>query len=397
MTAGQPLRLKRNEERRIRAGHVWVYSNEVDVASTPLTDFEPGDAVEIQDSRGGSLGVGYVNPHSLICARLVSRAGRPLDASLIRERVSRALSLREMLFPQEPHYRLVYGEGDGLPGLIVERLDDILVVQVTTAGMERVTDEVLGVLEELLHPAAIVLRNDTSARAREGLEQYVRVARGEVPDAVRIRENGVPFDVPTLGGQKTGWFFDHRMSRGRLRSYVSGARVLDVFCYLGGWGIQAAVAGAQRVVCVDSSVAALEGVGRNAALNGVSDRVETVEADAFDALQQMRERGERFDVVVLDPPAFIKRRKDLKAGQEAYERLNRLAISVVADGGMLVTASCSFHFGRDLLLRAVLRASTRAGSDTQIVEEGHQGPDHPIHPAIAETAYLNTFFARVSR
>jgi 23S rRNA (cytosine1962-C5)-methyltransferase len=389
------LKLKRNEERRLRAGHLWIFSNEVDVGATPLTAFEPGEPVQVQDSRGTPLGTAYVNPRSLIAARIVSReAGRPLDGALLRERLRRALELRERLFAGTPFYRLAFGEGDGLPGLVVDRFGEVLVVQVTTAGMERLRGELVDALVEVTGAHAVQLRNDTGSRALEGLESYVESAHGEVPERVEIVENGVRFSVPLQGGQKTGWFYDHRLNRQRLRHYVRGHRVLDVFSYVGGWGVQAAVAGASEVVCLDSSVAALEDMGRSAALNGVEARTRALHGDAFETLRALRDQRERFDVVVLDPPAFIKRRKDQKQGEQAYQRINQLALELLPPGGILVSASCSYHLSRDALLGAMLRAARSANRELQLLEEGHQGPDHPIHPAIPETAYLKAFLTR---
>lgn len=389
-----PLRLKKHEDRRLRAGHLWVFSNEVDVERTPLTGFEPGQAVEIQDSAGRALGSGYVNPRSLISARLVSRdPATPLDRSLLVQRVRRALALRERLFPA-PFYRLVYGESDGLPGLVVDRYGDVLVAQLTTAGMERLRDEVVAALREAVAPTAILLRNDTPGRSLEGLESYVEAAWGEVPERVEIEENGARFAVPLLDGQKTGWFYDHRLNRERMQRYARDARVLDVFSYGGAWGLQAAVAGAARVRCVDASGAALEDVRHNAVLNGCAARVETLHADAFDALRQLREAGETFELVILDPPAFIKRKKDARQGEQAYRRLNQLALQLLAPEGVLVSASCSYHLTRDALRDALLRASRALGRELQILEQGHQAPDHPVHPAIPETDYLKAFLAR---
>lgn len=391
-----PLYLKKNEERRLRAGHVWIFSNEIDVARSPLTGFEPGEMAAVLDSRGAPIGAAYVNPHSLIAARLISRdADRVLDRALLERRIQHALSLRERLF-DAPFYRLVYGEGDRLPGLVVDRFGDYLVAQITTAGMERVRDDVVAALDAVLRPTAVLLRNDSPARSYEGLEMYVEPALGEVPDAVEIVENGARFRVPLAGGQKTGWFYDHRPNRARLQRYVPGQRVLDVFSYLGGWGIAAAVAGAAEVLCVDSSAAALEGVRQNATLNGVESRIATRQGDAFDALRALDADGERFDVVVLDPPAFIKRKKDMRKGEEAYRRLNQLAMQLVTPGGFLVSASCSFHLSRDALLGAMLRAGRALGREVQITAQGHQGADHPVHPAIPETDYLKAFFARIS-
>jgi 23S rRNA (cytosine1962-C5)-methyltransferase len=384
-----PLRLKKNEDRRLRAGHLWVFSNEVDVARTPLT-------VEILDSRGTPLGAGYVNPRSLIAARLVSRdPARPLDGALLRERIGSALALRDRLF-ERPFYRLFFGEGDGLPGLVADRFGDLLVLQLTTAGTDRLRDEILGAFDEILRPAGILLRNDAPGRALEGLERSVEVVAGSVPEEVEVEENGVRFRAPLAGGQKTGWFYDHRMNRARLAAYVPGRRVLDVFSYLGGWGVQAAAAGAREVLCVDSSEPALEGVRRNAALNGLEERVGVRRGDAFEVLRALAAEGERWDVVVLDPPAFVKRKKDLAAGTDAYRRLAQLGMETLAPDGVLVSASCSFHFGRDALGDALLRAGRRLGRDVRFLEGGGQGPDHPVHPAIPETSYLKAIIAHVA-
>lgn len=389
-----PLRLRKNEDRRLRAGHLWVFSNEIDVERTPLTAFQPGDAVEVQDARGAPLGMAYVNPRSLIAARLVSRdRDARLDRALLKRRLARALSLRERLFDR-PFYRLAYGESDGVPGLVADRFGDHVVVQLTTAGMERAKDDVVQALRDVLSPAGILFRNDSSGRQLEGLDAYVETAFGEVPEVVALEENGVRFEAP-MAGQKTGWFYDHRMNRARLMAYAKGRRVLDVFSYVGGWGVQAAAAGAEHVVCVDASAEALEHVSRNAALNDAADRVAARKGDAFDVLRMMAAEGEKFDVVVLDPPAFIKRRKDQKAGEEAYRRVNQLALEVLRQDGILVSASCSYHLPREALQDAMLRAARNRGRSLQIVEQGHQGPDHPIHPAIPETAYLKAFFGRV--
>ena len=390
-----PLRLKKKEERRLHTGHLWVFSNEVDVAHTPLTGFEPGQLVSIEASNGAVLGTGYVNPHSLICARLVSRDPHyVLDQSLLVHRLNIALSLRERLF-DKPYYRLVFGDSDALPGLVVDRYGDVLVVQLTTAGMERVKTEVIAALQKVIKPRAIVLRNDTSSRALEGLPKYIETALGEVPERVRLEENGVQFDISVLTGQKTGWFYDHRMNRARMQCYVKDRRVLDVFSYLGGWGVQAAVAGASEVLCVDSSQAALDQLRHNAALNNVTERVTGIQADAFDALKSLRAERQKFDVVILDPPAFIKRKKDHKQGLQAYHQLNQMAMQLLAKDGILISASCSHHLETGALQDVLLQTSRHVDRSLQILEQGQQGPDHPIHPAIPETRYLKAFFARV--
>jgi 23S rRNA (cytosine1962-C5)-methyltransferase len=389
------LRLKPNQDRRLRAGHLWIYSNEVDTSVTPLKSFEAGEPVVVQNAKGKFLGHGYVNPNSLICARLVSRdPERLFDQSLIVHRLKIALALRERYYAQ-PYYRLVFGEADGLPGLVVDRYGEHLVAQLTTAGMEVMREEILAALLKVLKPASVLWRNDSSIRELEGLERYIEVAHGEVPERVEVREGGCRFEVSVAEGQKTGWFYDQAANRDLLMPQVAGKKVLDVCSYVGAWGVRAAAAGAESVTCVDVSKVALEQVQANAALNGVADKVETLRADAFDALKQLKASGEKFDVVVLDPPAFIKRKKDLKEGTLAYRRLNEAAMGLLARDGLLVTASCSFHMDRDNLLRTVQQAGRHADRHLQLLQIGQQSPDHPVHPAIAETAYLKAFYLRV--
>jgi len=395
MRTPAPLRLKKDQERRLLAGHCWVYSNEVDMQATPLKDFEPGQPVEILSHRGRWLGEGYVNPHSLICARLVSRLRkRPLSPSLWVERIRTALGLRERLYPR-PFYRLIFGESDGLPGLIVDRYGDLLAAQITTAGMERARADVLAALEQVLRPKGIVLRNDIQSRQLEGLAREVETVLGDPPGDLELQEGETRFLVNPLSGQKTGWYYDQAENRARLPRFGMPTRVLDLCSYVGAWGVQAAVAGAEEVVCVDSSSTALERAGENADRNGVVDRVSGLQGDAFDVLRSLRERQERFDLVVLDPPALIKRRKDEKEGARAYQRLNRMALDLVESGGLLVTSSCSFHMTRDAFLRTVQQAARSTGCSLQLLTVGGQGPDHPVHPAIPETAYLKSFFFRV--
>jgi 23S rRNA (cytosine1962-C5)-methyltransferase len=390
-----PLRLRKDEDRRLRAGHLWVYSNEIDIDSTPLRDFQPGQPVAIQASNGKTLGTGYINPHALLCARLVSRdLEHPLGLSLLVHRLNVALSLRERLYDR-PFYRLVYGEGDGLPGLIVDRYGDLCVAQLTTAGMDRLRDDILAALQKILKPAAVLWRNDGPMRELEGLERYVADAAGVVPEIVEIEEDGLRFQVTPRTGQKTGWFYDQRDNRTRLDRYVASRRVLDVFSYVGAWGVRAAVRGAREVLCVDSSAPAVERTAANAALNGVGDRVRTQQGDAFDVLKSLREARERFDVVIVDPPAFIKRRKDAKEGTLAYRRLNEMAMQVLERDGILVSCSCSQLLSREVLVQTLLQGARHLDRNLVILEQGRAGPDHPVHPAIPETDYLKAVFGRV--
>jgi 23S rRNA (cytosine1962-C5)-methyltransferase len=389
------LRLKANAERRLRAGHLWVYSNEVDVAATPLSLFQPGDQAILEMAGGKPLGIVAISPQNLICARLISRDTKhPLDKSLLVHRLNVALSLRERLF-DAPCYRLVYGDSDLLPGLVVDRFGDHLVVQLASAAMERHKDAVVEALVQVLKPRGILFKNDSSARDAEGLTRYVETAFGVVPEWVSLEENGVKFEAPVQGGQKTGWFYDHRLNRARLAPYVKGKRVLDLFSYVGGWGVQAAVFGASEVMCVDGSALALDGVERNAALNGVGEKMACVEGDVFEALKELKAAEERFDVIVADPPAFIKRKKDLKNGEAAYRRLNEQAMRLLNKDGILVSASCSMHLPEDDLQNILLSSARHLDRHIQLLERGGQGPDHPVHPAINETRYIKSLTCRI--
>lgn len=393
----QRLRLNKNADRRLKAGHLWIYSNEVDIKETPLKNFAAGEAALVEASNGKVMAVAYVNPHSLIAARVMSRDPEMrLDRSLFVHRFNQALALRQRLYAQ-PFYRLIHGEGDLLPGLVIDRFGDVLVVQLNTAGMQALADEIVDALEKVIKPEVIVFRNDTGGRRQEGLEAHVDVIKGTLPDEVVLEENGARFVVPVLNGQKTGWFFDHRVNREWVNRNVEGKRVLDVFSYVGGWGVQAAVHGAKQVLCLDSSGPALGQVARNAELNGVQEKVAVSEGDAFEALAALKADGEEFDVVILDPPAFIKKRKDIPNGERAYARLNREAMRLLGRDGLLMSASCSMHLAPERLMDVVRGAVRHQDRHGQVIFQGHQGPDHPVHPAIPETSYLKALGVRVFR
>jgi len=389
------LRLKRQEERRLQGGHLWIYSNEVDTRETQLNLFTPGEQVRVESHGGKLMGIAYVNPQSLICGRLIGRSEQPLDAALLRHRLAQALRLRTRLF-DVPFYRLVYGESDLLPGLVVDRFGSHLAVQLNTAGMEALKGQVIDVLRETLGPESILLRNDSSIRSLEGLPLAVETAFGSVPKEIELIENGVRMLAPLHDGQKTGWFYDQRVNRAWLRQFAGGARVLDVFSYVGSFGVQAATFGAREVLAVDASLPALEMAEKNAALNGVGDNFNCIQGDAFDVLKGLKAEDERFDVVVVDPPAFIKRKKDHKEGLQAYHRINELAMQLLVSDGILVSASCSMHLQREELQDVLRVAGRRQGRHVQLLGEGMQSPDHPVHPAIPETRYLKAFLARVS-
>ncbi|OUS10589.1 rRNA large subunit methyltransferase I [Gammaproteobacteria bacterium 54_18_T64] len=388
------LRLKKGTDRRLRGGHLWIYSNEVDIAATPLKGMVPGSSVVVEDARGKPLGAATVNPASLICARLYSRqSNRELDTSLLVDRLKTALSQREQLYP-EHCYRLAYGEADLLPGLIVDRYGDYLALQTTTAGMDRRMPLVLEALVEVLKPKGIISKNNGAFRLAEQLPEEQSVLFGEVPEQVELVENGCRFLAPLVDGQKTGWFYDHRENRAFLQRFCADKSVLDVFSYAGGWGVQAAAAGASSVVCVDSSARALDLVQHNAELNGLGERVASLQGKAAEVMKALQKEQRRFDIIVLDPPAFIKRKKDQKQGEKAYHQINELAIKLLQPGGLLVSASCSMHLPADRLQNIVRSAGGTRSRRMQLLATLGQGPDHPVHPSIAETSYLKAIFAR---
>ena len=390
------LRLKRGEERRLLAGHLWVFSNEVDTERTPLGQFPPGTVVELRSYRDAFLAYAYLNPHALICARILSRAAdQPVSAELIEQRLTVALALRERLGDAR-YCRWVFGESDLLPGLVLDRYGDIVVGQIATAGMEALRESIEEAVRRVVNPQALIWKNDSAARDLEQLPHLVQPAFGELPGEVGIVEGALSFVAPLAEGQKTGWFYDQSANRARLRRYVArGARVLDVCSYVGAWALTALHQGAGSACCVDASPLALEYAEANARSNGMS--IEPVRADAFDALRTLLAQGGQFDVVVLDPPAFIKRKKDIPQGQAAYRKLNQLALGLLADGGLLVSCSCSYHLAAEELLTAIQAAARHSARFVQVLEAAGQSPDHPLHPAIPETRYLKALFCRATR
>jgi 23S rRNA (cytosine1962-C5)-methyltransferase len=378
-----------------------VFSNEVDTKATPLTAFEPGALARVLSDRDHFLGYAYVNPATLIAARIVSRsASHPVGPALLDERLRRALALRERLYAQ-PYYRWVYGESDGLPGLVLERFGEVVVGQIATLGMEQMKPAIEAAVRRVLAPAVLFWKNDSGARTLENLPAALELAWGEAPAELQVVETladgrTIPYRASFSGGQKTGWFYDQAANRAALARYVvPGARVLDVCSYAGAWAITALKAGAASATCVDASQGALDQAAANARLNGVE--LETRRGDAFDVLAALAEAGERYDVVILDTPAYIKRRKEIPQGVAAYRKLNQLAMRLIERDGILVSCSCSWHLGSEDLLGAIQGAARHVDRFVQLLQAGGQSPDHPIHPAIPETRYLKTFFCRVTR
>ncbi|MBF0560574.1 MAG: class I SAM-dependent rRNA methyltransferase [Alphaproteobacteria bacterium] len=373
--------------RRWRRGHPWLFSNEIEMTAQ-AKELPRGTLVTVVDAGGERLGVGTFNAHSLIAVRLLSRdSATVVDAGFLALRLRAALALREIVVAA-PCYRLVHSEADGLPGLVIDRFGDVVSCQVNSAGMERLLPALLTAIEAVLAPRAVVLDNDTPVRELEGLDSYHRVATGELNGPVELVENGVRFLADLDGGQKTGWFYDQRDNRAFVARLARGQRVADFFSYAGGFAIQAAAAGASEVTLVDRSEAALALAEQAAALNGVAPVCRFVRAEAFAEMARRVAAGERFGVVVCDPPAFVKSRKDLATGLKGYRKMARLAAALVAPGGFLFAASCSHHVTADAFAEEITRGVALADRGCRIMRAAGAAPDHPLHPALPESAYL---------
>lgn len=386
------VHLQPGRSRRLRGGHPWGYSNELvmDAAAKALL---PGTLVTVVDAGGERLGVATFNPHSLIALRLLSRhPDTVIDEAFLAARLVRAESLRRLLYGQ-PYYRLVHAEADGLPGLIVDRYGDTLAVQANTAGMELLLPLLLSALDRTLAPTAIVLKNDSAVRKLEGLELYERVAQGSVAGPVTLSENGSQFFADLTEGQKTGWFYDQRDNRAAVAALAAGRKVVDFYTYAGGFAVQAARAGAARVVAVDRSEASLALAMQAAAANDV--KIEAARAEAFAEMERLAAAGERFGIVVADPPAFVKSKKDLAAGAKGYRKMTRLAAGLVEESGFLFVASCSHHMGPDAFAEEVRHGLSLAGRNGRILRAAGAAADHPVHPFLPESAYLKALLLQL--
>jgi 23S rRNA (cytosine1962-C5)-methyltransferase len=383
--AAPRLVLRKNQDRRLRGGHPWIFSNEVATVEGEPAD---GDLVEVSDFRGAFLGRAYYNRRSLICARIVTRGRDEVDEDFFAHRIERALKLREAAYPGESAVRVVYGESDQLPGLVVDRYGDWLAVQVLTVGIESRADLVRGALERVLHPRGVVRVADSPLRALEGLKLERGVWWGEVPEKIEVEVGGFRLEADLLHGQKTGLYLDQRENRRRAEARARDQRVLDLFCYQGEWSLHAARGGAREVLAVDSSAPALAAAQRNADTNGLAAGVTFREGDCFDVARELERSGERFGMVILDPPALIKSRGQIAAGARAYREINRAAMALLSEGGTLVTCSCSHHL-EDVLFRQVLIESARAARRPfRVLDWTGEPPDHPQLLAVPETHYL---------
>jgi 23S rRNA (cytosine1962-C5)-methyltransferase len=378
--------LRKGRDRRARAGHLWIYGGEIDRVDDGI---EPGAAVDVVDHRGRFLGRGYYNPASSIVVRIMTRRrDEDVDGALLRRRIAQAIAYRRQFFAAGESCRLVFSEGDWLPGLTVDRYGPCLAVQIATLGIDRLRDDLVAVLLDAAHPRGIFERSDLGVRAREGLPPRTGLLAGEVPDAVEVTIDGLRFLVELKAGQKTGMYLDHRFNRRALLPFAAGRRVLDAFCNTGAFALYALKAGAESAIGLEIAKECLEMARRNAELNGLAARCTWVEGNAFDLLKDLDRRQERFGLIVLDPPAFTKSAQATEAARRGYKEINLRALRLASPGAVLLTSSCSYHLGAEQFLEVVREAAADAGREVTLVEMRGQAPDHPVNLAVPETRYL---------
>lgn len=383
------LLIKLRSEVRIVQGSPWIFSNEIENFSE-VKKLEKGSLVEVVIKKTQSFGVAYFNPHSLISARILSHdVAQKIDENFFIEKISNALKLREKFF-DKPFYRLIHSESDFLPGLVIDRFGDVFSCQISTAGMENLIPVLTTSLIKIFPNAKIILRNDVDSRRFEGLELYVKTIAGEITDEVEIEENGVKFLIDVKGGQKTGWFFDQRKNREFIGSIAKDCDVLDAFCYLGGFGFNALKNGAKSVTFIDSSESALAKIK----MQTEGKNIEIINAKVFETLENPEFQKRRFDLVLLDPPAFVKSKKDLFSGLKGYEKLIKLSCGLVKKGGILMLTSCSHHASINELIAATNDGFRKSNRHARLIRSFGADIDHPVHPALKENEYLKslTFF-----
>ena len=377
---------------KVEKGNPWIHRGEL-VGS--LDHIEPGSLVEVFTPDGGFVGRGYINPSLAIAIRLLTRRqDEEIGKDFFRRKIEGANALRKRIYPQLSSYRVVYGESDGLPGLVTDRYGDVLVLSFTTAGMDRWRTTIIDVVLELFAPRAIVLRNDTRLRLKEGLPLEKGVIAGHLPEEIVIQEHGLSYVVDVVEGHKTGFFFDQRENRGMVAHFIQGTTVLDCYTYTGAWALMAAAHGASRVWGVDNDTGAIRLAERNASLNGVRNCT-FIAMDMDQYCEHAAKMARRFGCIVFDPPAFIKTRRNFAQGLEGYLRRNAEAMKLVEPGGFFVTSSCSSYLSWDGFWSMIQKAASRAERAIRILTHGSQAPDHPILPALRKTAYLKCFFLRV--
>jgi len=385
-----PIHLHPGRERRILQGHRWVFSNEI---TDPLAQFEPGSWVEVFTSKGVSLGSGYINPASLISVRLVCPPGRKPDESFFREAITGAARYRELVYAGSRCCRLIYGESDGLPGLVVDRYGDVLVYQVGTVGMSKLIPLISGLLADVFNPSALVYRNESPSRTLEGLPLESGIERGGLPNPLIVEIDTIKYKVDVLRGQKTGMYLDQRDNRREISCLAEGKKVLDLFCYNGTWSLSAAAAGALETVGVDASAEAVAQAGENASLNKLGERCSFIAENVFEYLKKLKPG--QFDIIILDPPAFAKTKSALADAKKGYTDINRRALLALKPGGLLVTCSCSYHMSEELFREVLLAAGQASGRKLRLLQVRGQALDHPALLAMPETRYLKCFILQV--
>lgn len=383
----QKVHLKRTK--RILDGHLWVFSNEL--YENPKK-YEPGSIVEIYDMKDVFLGIGYINPHSLISIRILTREKESIDREFFRKRINAALSLRERFIGTRDAMRLIFSEGDYLPGLIVDKYKDCLVLQVLTLGMEALKGTVISLLDEMLSPEIIILKNDSRMRSLEGIPLHKEIIKGSMEQLPVIKEDGVLFEVDPYEGQKTGFFLDQRENRTALRDFIKGGKGLDLFCYTGAWSLRLAAL-VDEITGVDESERAITQAQKNAELNSFSEKAKFIKSDVFSFLKDEIGKGEkRYDFIVLDPPAFVKSSGKIKEAVKAYRQLNEMSMRLIKSGGILATSSCSYHMGREMFLDMLHSAGRGAGRSLRLLSLRSQNYDHPVLLSMPETEYLKCAF-----
>lgn len=388
------ISMKAGAEKRVASGHPWAYSNEIEMNEAAKA-LPAGELVTLLRGDGRTLGAAIFNPHSLIAARVLSRdPSIEVNQRFFERRLQRALKLRERLV-DVPFYRLIHAEADGLPGVVVDRFGDVVVCEVSSAGMDRLADALTAAIDAVLKPATILIRGEGNARQMEGLSPMSRFAKGGLEGPIELQENGARFLADPAGGQKTGWFYDQRDNRALTARFSKGGKFLDLYSYTGGFGIQAAVAGATEVLAIDRSEPALNLLKQAAVLNGVDNRVTVRRGEAFEVLEQLIADKKRFDVVSADPPAFVKSRKDLNVGSKAYRKLARLSSQAVEPGGILFIASCSHNMPVADFATQVARGIHEGGRSAKQLYATGAAPDHPVHPFLPESAYLKALILQV--
>jgi len=387
------IRLRSKHDRRIRSGHPWVFSNEIDgdVGGLP-----PGGTVDVCDAKGAFLGRGYANPKSLIAIRILSPRREDVDhPAFWTNRIRSAASYRAAVLPGRTAMRLIHAEGDGLPGLVVDRYGDWLAVQLTTLGMETRRDLIADALREVIEPTGAVLRSEGRSRQLEGLEDERASWFGDPPEHVDIDEYGVTFRVPLLGGQKTGHFFDQAQNRHFAGPLCRDRTVLDVYANCGAWALHALANGAEHATTIDKSESCCDRTEINGELNGVAGQMEIIQGEGKKTLQWLVQRQRQFGAVVLDPPAFAKTRKAVGSALRGYGEINALGLALVEQGGFFFTSSCSYHIEEDRFLDEIVKAARRAHRRLRIVRRGEQAADHPVAPSVPESRYLKSYAFQV--